>query len=72
MSLVLFSSLPVPQKAFLTQEASWFFRTGDGFKGEKKMSTVRSVEAAAASRAVHEALDLAAGNAGSVLSPLPL
>lgn len=30
------------------------------------MSTVRSVEAAAASRAVNEALDLAAGNAGSV------
>lgn len=30
------------------------------------MSTVRSVEAAAASRAVNEALDLAAGKADSV------
>lgn len=37
-----------------------------GSKERKKMSTVRSVEAAAASRAVNEALDLAAGNAGSV------
>lgn len=37
-----------------------------GSKERKKMSTVRSVEAAAASQAVNEALDLAAGNAGSV------
>lgn len=37
-----------------------------GSKERKKMSTVRSVEAAAASQAVNEVLDLAAGNAGSV------
>lgn len=37
-----------------------------GSKERKKMSTVRSVEAAAASRAVNEVLNLAAGNAGSV------